>query len=276
MNKLFSNIWKGAVLALLSGALWSCDDPNQVPVDLTFDLDTKEVTIPSEGGQGTIALDAPVAWKAESRADWLVIEPASGEAGKVTITLKAAENESGDARSTTVTISAVEVALSATVTVKQPKKDVVVPPDNKPEALPDINYSIADWTGSGKAAFSLFSDGGEEPGTNAPEMFALVVVDIESLDKEEEDPQYETYPMTEVSEGVFRATVNNYYIGLIMYVISSRQLEYGQPAAYFPVLTGEMELPANPANPYFLAFLNQGTLQFDFLPGERVFKVKMI
>ena len=105
MNKLLANIWKGAIaMAFVSCALVSCED-NPALQDIKFNLDTKEVTIPAEGGQGSFTLDAPVAWKADTPADWLVADPASGEAGNVTITLKANANETGEQRTAKVTVS---------------------------------------------------------------------------------------------------------------------------------------------------------------------------
>ena len=277
MNKLLANIWKGAIaMAFVSCALVSCED-NPALQDIKFNLDTKEVTIPAEGGQGSFTLDAPVAWKADTPADWLVADPASGEAGNVTITLKANANETGEQRTAKVTVSSTTLSASAEVTVIQPAKktdptppDPPTPPTPQAEEIPGIAAAIAAWDAGGAAAFVPESQGGTAA------TYTVMAIDMMAEEADEEDESsYVPYPMTEVEEGVFRATISDYKIGLVLYVLSGRTL-YGVPMYYFPVLTGELELPATAVNPIFLAVLNEGTLQLDFLPSERIFRVKLI
>ena len=133
MNRLTQKLWRSAlVLALLPAALWSCEEENPIP-DVQFSLNPAEVTLPAEGGQATFSLDAPVAWKASAQADWITIDPSQGDAAKVTVTLKASANETGETRSTTVTVSATELSLSASVKVTQPSKET--PPPPTPEVI---------------------------------------------------------------------------------------------------------------------------------------------
>ena len=92
MKSLFKLFWKSAlVLALIPGALWSCeeiDNPEDLLDQVSFKLDPPEVTIPAEGGTATVSLNAPVAWKAEAKDNWVSADPAKGDAGKVTVTLQ--------------------------------------------------------------------------------------------------------------------------------------------------------------------------------------------
>lgn len=123
MKILTKKLWRSVlILALLPAALWSCEEENPIP-DVQFSLSPAEVTLPAEGGQATFSLDAPVAWKASAQADWITIDPSQGDAAKVTVTLKASANETGETRSTTVTVSAASMSLSASVKVTQPSKD---------------------------------------------------------------------------------------------------------------------------------------------------------
>ena len=131
MNKLTRKLWQRAIiLALLPAALWSCEEPETPVPDVKFTLNPAEVTLPAEGGQATFSLDAPVAWKASAQDSWITIDPSQGDAAKVTVTLKASANETGESRSTTVTVSATELSLSASVKVTQPSKEL--PPQPTP------------------------------------------------------------------------------------------------------------------------------------------------
>ncbi|MCR5409129.1 MAG: BACON domain-containing protein [Bacteroidales bacterium] len=129
MKNLTKKLWRSAlVLALLPVALWSCTDPEQPVPDAQFTLNPPELTLPAEGGQASFSLDAPVDWKASTTADWITIAPSQGDAAKVTVTLKASANETGETRSTTVTVSAASMSLSASVKVTQPSKQAPPPP----------------------------------------------------------------------------------------------------------------------------------------------------
>ena len=137
MKSLFKLFWRSAlVLALIPGALWSCEEienPEDLLDQVSFKLDPPEVTIPADGGTTTVSLNAPVAWKAEAKADWVSADPANGDAGKVTVTLRANANTTGASRSTDVTVSATGFNASATVKVTQSAKE-----ENPPAPTPEI------------------------------------------------------------------------------------------------------------------------------------------
>ena len=145
MKSLFKLFWKGAlVLALIPGALWSCeeiDNPEDLLDQVSFKLDPPEVTIPAEGGTAAFSLNAPVAWKAVAKDNWVSADPANGDAGKVTVTLRADANTTGTSRSTDVTVSATGFNASATVKVTQPAKE-----ENPPAPTPEIKLDKANAT----------------------------------------------------------------------------------------------------------------------------------
>ena len=145
MKSLFKLFWRSAlVLALIPGALWSCEEienPEDLVDQVSFKLDPPEVTIPADGGTATVSLNAPVAWKAEAKADWVSADPAKGDAGKVTVTLRADANTTGASRSTDVTVSATGFNASATIKVTQPAKE-----ENPPAPTPEIKLDKANAT----------------------------------------------------------------------------------------------------------------------------------
>ncbi|MBO4341314.1 MAG: BACON domain-containing protein, partial [Bacteroidales bacterium] len=164
MKSLFKLFWRGAlVLALIPGALWSCEEienPDDLRDKVSFKLDPPEVTIPAEGGTATVSLNAPVAWKASAKDNWVSADPAKGDTGKVTVTLRADANETGESRSTEITVSATEVNASATLKVTQAAKAVVTPPEPEKATVVITIIYPSTWTG-----IKLYLEGadGEKP-----------------------------------------------------------------------------------------------------------------
>ena len=105
---------------LVSSALVSCEDVPDITVN--FNVSPKEVTIPADGGRETVKFTSPIAWKAEPSADWMHINPASGEAGEVVLTVSADANPSETERTGTVKVSVDEPEYSETFIVIQPGK----------------------------------------------------------------------------------------------------------------------------------------------------------
>lgn len=109
----------GTVLAL---GICACEgtESSKLP---KIDISTKTVTIPAEGGTGTVTAKIPVAWTADITGNWCTVTPTSGEAGEeVTLTFSAQANETGADRECKAVISS-DLAEDATITVKQPKKE---------------------------------------------------------------------------------------------------------------------------------------------------------
>lgn len=77
-----------------------------------------EMTLPAAEANTVISFTATADWTAAVEdGEWLSVSPASGEAGKISITLSAAANDEADARTATVNITC--GTDEATVTVTQ-------------------------------------------------------------------------------------------------------------------------------------------------------------
>lgn len=136
MNRLSSTI--GILLAGLAlFAFSSCDEDTQLE-KLKIDVSQKSVTIPAEGGSGSVELEVPLSWEATLSDSWFSVSPTRGEAGTATLVFEARKNETGETRKGTATISA-EGLQSVTITVSQPSVDIT-------PAVPDTELGVS--TGS--------------------------------------------------------------------------------------------------------------------------------
>lgn len=85
---------------------------------------TPQVSFDKAGGQSSVQFNATAEWTAESSESWCVVSPVSGEAGDITLTVRAAANDTPDGRSAVVRLSCGEV--EKTITVDQAQKDMVM------------------------------------------------------------------------------------------------------------------------------------------------------
>ncbi len=97
---------------LCAGFIASCSDDDEVvpptpPTPPTPGATDGVITVNgetdlvfnAEAGSKTVAFNSNMAWSAViEKAEWLSVEPASGEAGDIKMTVKAAANEAGEAR----------------------------------------------------------------------------------------------------------------------------------------------------------------------------------
>ena len=100
----------------------SCEkpEPEPDPVVGKITLNSENTFVFSdEGDSRQVAFSATLDWKAASSADWLTVEPRSGQAGETAVTLKAGKNADYDTRSATVTLTCGEDSKTVTVTQKQ-------------------------------------------------------------------------------------------------------------------------------------------------------------
>ncbi|MCR5408031.1 MAG: calcineurin-like phosphoesterase C-terminal domain-containing protein, partial [Bacteroidales bacterium] len=102
----------------------SCEEPEPEPKPqpvegkITLKGESSAV-ISDEGGSKQVAFNATLAWTAASSEGWLTVEPRSGEAGDVTVTLKASANADYDARTATLTLTCDKDTKTIQVTQKQ-------------------------------------------------------------------------------------------------------------------------------------------------------------
>ena len=74
-------------------------------------------------------------WRANSTADWFTVSPALGTSGAGTITIAVKENLTNEAREAKFTLETVSSSKTfATITVKQPKREVTPGEDENPDA----------------------------------------------------------------------------------------------------------------------------------------------
>ena len=114
-------LWAVALLPLFMLATVSCGDSTKediTPPKFTVSGSTS-VTIPAEGGSGSVTFTAPYAWRASSDADWLTFSPTNGGAGEAKVTVKAGANETDANRSAVVTVSAEGVDSPVRISVSQ-------------------------------------------------------------------------------------------------------------------------------------------------------------
>lgn len=120
-----------AVLLLLLAACSDSDNgpdeptpPEPVPAEITLDADTESLkSVEASGSSVSVSLTASAEWTATvediDTDPWLSVSPASGKAGKTTVTLTIAANESPDERSTSVLFVCGEDEETLTVTQQQ-------------------------------------------------------------------------------------------------------------------------------------------------------------
>ena len=101
---------------------FSCKEPEPDPQPVEgkiLQLTETQVVLSDEGDSKQVAFYATLAWAAVSSESWLTVEPRSGEAGEVVVTLKAGANADYDARTATVTLTCDKDTKTIAVTQKQ-------------------------------------------------------------------------------------------------------------------------------------------------------------
>lgn len=124
--------WTLYLLVCLSALAWTvqgCSDnetpPEQKP-DITFPTGSStQLTFDAEGGTTTLTFTATDVWTAEidksgiQTIDWLSVSPTSGQAGTITLTVKADANESQDERNAAIILTCGNVRKTLTAIQKQ-------------------------------------------------------------------------------------------------------------------------------------------------------------
>ena len=114
-NNITKDIDKIGADVVIRSELFGIDTANN---DKDIQLKTTELEFPCTEETKEAVFAAKAAWTATPSADWITVEPASGEAGAITIKVKAAENK-GEAREGTVVIKGGNVTDGVAITVKQ-------------------------------------------------------------------------------------------------------------------------------------------------------------
>lgn len=101
---------------------FSCKEPEPEPQPVEGKITLKSessVVLSDDGDSKQVAFSATLGWTAASSESWLAVEPKSGEAGDVAVTLKAGANTAYDARTATVTLTCDKDTKTIQVTQKQ-------------------------------------------------------------------------------------------------------------------------------------------------------------
>lgn len=114
-NNITKDIDKIGADVVIRSELFGIDTANN---DKDIQLKTTELEFPCTEETKEAVFAAKAAWTATPSADWITVEPASGEAGAITIKVKAAENK-GEAREGTVVVKGGNVTDGVAITVKQ-------------------------------------------------------------------------------------------------------------------------------------------------------------
>ena len=141
---------KHLLIGLLAvAAAVSCKQEEVVETP-SLELDKTSVSLAATSGEASFNVTTNQAWVATADADWVSLDPSSGEASSEAVTVKvtAEDNESTEARTATVTVQAGE--LTETVEVSQAGSAVP-----EPEPLPTPN---PDWTSDKVVSYDLPED----------------------------------------------------------------------------------------------------------------------
>lgn len=117
------------ILAAVPLAMLVSCKPKELPAAITPTaaseaIFTKGITAGSAASEVTVSFNSARQWRIASGVNWIVVTPASGEAGDITAKLSIEANTSLDSRSATVTVSSEEV--SRTIAVTQSGRDRVL------------------------------------------------------------------------------------------------------------------------------------------------------
>ena len=149
-----------AKVSVKAGPLSATITVNQAGKDVVFTLSDQQLNAEAAGLEKTIEFESNTDWTASSDASWLTVTPASGKASdaKVSITIKAEENDTFDARTAKINVTAGK--NSAVITVSQAGKDVIFTLSDQQLNAETAGLektiefeSNADWTASSDASW---------------------------------------------------------------------------------------------------------------------------
>ena len=112
--------------------------------DPVLGVSVKEISAPFSGNETSVVITANNPWVVQG-TEWCVVEPASGEAGEFTVTVKVKPNETYDFRECEMKVSS--SSLSEVIKVSQKAESVLV---SEVKAYPYTRTPI-----SGKSKYSI-------------------------------------------------------------------------------------------------------------------------
>lgn len=125
---------------LAVAAAVACKRADEPVVEPKLDVDKEAVEVAATAGEASFSVTSNQPWDADSDADWVSLDPASGSASNVAVIVKvtAEDNKAAQAREATVTVKAGELTKIVKVAQAAGKAEEPTPePDPTPDPTPD-------------------------------------------------------------------------------------------------------------------------------------------
>ena len=125
---------------LAVAAAVACKRADEPVVEPKLDVDKEAVEVAATAGEASFSVTSNQPWAADCDADWVSLDPASGSASNVAVTVKvtAEDNKTAQAREATVAVKAGELMKTVKVSQAAGKAEEPAPdPTPEPEPEPD-------------------------------------------------------------------------------------------------------------------------------------------
>lgn len=129
---------------LAVAAAVACKRVDEPVVDPKLDVDKGTVEVAATAGEASFEVTSNQPWAADCDADWVSLDPASGSASNVAVTVKvtAEDNKTAQVREAMVTVKAGELTKTVKVSqaagkAEEPTPDPTPEPDPTPDPEPD-------------------------------------------------------------------------------------------------------------------------------------------
>jgi len=106
---------RSAEVTFTAGSVSKKCTVSQAGDNITLSISANEISIPADGGAQNVTVTSNVGWAVSSDADWLTYSPKSGAAGSKNVSISAAGNYTGAARSAEVTFTSGAITKKCTV-----------------------------------------------------------------------------------------------------------------------------------------------------------------
>ena len=129
---------------LAVAAAVACKRVDEPVVESKLDVDKGTVEVAATAGEASFDVTSNQPWAADCDAEWVSLDPASGSASNVAVTVKvtAEDNKTAQVREATVTVKAGELTKTVKVSqaagkAEEPTPDPTPDPEPEPDPTPD-------------------------------------------------------------------------------------------------------------------------------------------
>lgn len=199
------------------------------PPAATLSLSAESSTRPYSAGSAIITVNSNRDWTAESNADWLTVDPSSGEAGQTQVTMTALENTTDQPRSAAITFKAEDLVKTYTLTQEaQPSASIELSSGTQLFAAQGGEYTMIvnsnrPWTSSNDSQWVSVSPSSGDAGST--------MITVKALSNEEYENRNATIEFT---AGDAKAT-------LVITQLAAQK----DPDAYVRISTEELTFPSD-------------------------------